>query len=121
MRFRSSAGRPDACKISARTYFWNIPPYHIRVHGREEPTNIFSLLRNMGYSTTIFYDNAGYPICLLDLDSRELEMIAEYVDAKPTLYGDLLISNNDLLARFYESDRKRFTEPAQGTGPIALG
>jgi FkbM family methyltransferase len=96
--------------------FLEYSPYHIRVHGREEPTNMFSFLRNIGYSATIIYDNAGYPICLLDLDSRELAMIAEYVDAKPGLHADLLISkDNNLLARFYESDRNRFTEPAQGT------
>lgn len=89
--------------------FVEYSPWHIRVHGREEPTTIFSFLRNMGYSATIIYDGTGYPICLLDLDSRDLAMIAQYVDAKPGLYADLLISkSSDLLARFYESDRKRF-------------
>lgn len=98
--------------------FVEYSPYHVRVHGREEPINMFSLLRNMGYSTTIIYDNAGYPICLLDLDSRELAMIVDYVDAKPGLYADLLVSKNkDLLARFYASDRKRFSP---GKGSTAL-
>jgi hypothetical protein len=41
-------------------------------------------------------------------------MIVEYVDIKPWIYADLLISKDkDLLARFYESDRKRFTLLAQ--------
>lgn len=89
--------------------FVEYSPYHIRVYGRDEPITMFSFLRNMGYSATIIYDNLGYPICLLDLDSRNLAMIAQYVDAKPGFYVDLLISkSSDLLARFYESDRKRF-------------
>ena len=99
--------------------FIELSPYHLRMYGKEEPAAVFSFLRDMGYSATIIYDNTGYPICLLDLDSRQLEMIVEYVDIKPRIYADLLISkNNDLLARFYESDRKRFFP---GKKSISLG
>jgi FkbM family methyltransferase len=94
--------------------FLEYAPHHIRMHLREEPANIFTFLRGMGYGATIIYDNTGYPICLLDLDSRILAMIAEYVDAKPAFHADLLVSkNSNLLARFYECDRKRFAESAQ--------
>jgi FkbM family methyltransferase len=97
--------------------FLEYSPYSLRVHGKAEPTSLFPFLRNMGYGATIIYDHIGYPICLLDLDSRQLIMIAEYVDAKPEFYANLLVSKDrDLLTRFYESDRKRFIE----SGPRSL-
>ena len=89
--------------------FIEYSPHHIRVHGHEDASTIFTFLRSMGYTTTIFYDNKGYPISLLNLESRELQMIAQYTDAKPGFYGDLLVSKDrKLLERFYALDCKRF-------------
>ncbi len=91
--------------------FVEYSPRHIRKYGREEPTSLFASMSKMEYCTTIVYDFAGYPICLVDLNSRELAMIAQYIDAKRGFYADLLISKDrELLTRFYEADRERFAQ-----------
>ena len=98
------------CLRDAGPHLWiEYSPYHIRTYGFEEPTNLFPLLREAGYRATIIYDNTGYPICLVELHASELAMIAGYVDIKPELYADLLVSKDrDLLVRFFEADRRRF-------------
>lgn len=96
-------------------------PDNIRQYGKEEPTSLFSFMSKMDYCATIVYDHIGYPICLAELNNRELTMIAHYIDIKqPNFYADLLISKDRaLLTRFYEADRERFAHgrPTYATLP----
>jgi FkbM family methyltransferase len=92
--------------------FVEYSPYHLQKYGKEKPTSLLSFARDMGYCTTVVYDNTGYPICVADLNSREFAMTIAYIHAKPSqylFYVDLLISKDRaLLKEFYETDIKRF-------------
>lgn len=89
--------------------FVEYSPHHIRKHGSEEPTRLFELASEAGYRATIVYDFIGYPICLIDLESRELPMIAAYIDARQDFCADFLFSKDrGLLERFYATDQKPF-------------
>ena len=115
-------GSAQCLKNKGPHLFFEYSPYHIRRHGGEEPTAIFKFLRELQYSPMIVYDGSGYPICLVDLDSRTPPTIVQYADLKPMFYFDLLVSkNSDLLGRFYQLDQKRFPDPRNGCGEQTRG
>ena len=84
--FKSFAARQNACKTSGRTYSWNIPRTIFACMGVKNQPKCFRFYAISGYSTTIVYGHDGHPICLLDLGSRELGMIADYVANRPEFY-----------------------------------
>jgi FkbM family methyltransferase len=105
-------GSARCLRDTAPHLFVEYSPYHLRKYGKEEPTSLLSFALDMGYCTTVVYDNTGYPMCVADLNSREFAMTVAYVHAKPSehlFYVDLLISKDRaLLSEFYETDIKRF-------------
>jgi hypothetical protein len=89
--------------------FFEYSPWHTRIYGKEEPLGIFPYLREIGYRVLVIYDNAGCPLCLLDIDSDTLPMIMNYLNIRRGAWADLLVSKDkNTLVRFYESDLKRY-------------
>jgi FkbM family methyltransferase len=90
--------------------FLEYSPYHLRTYGQDDPSLVVSLLRDVGYSSAIVYDNRGHPIGVFRLGQAELEMVLHYVDIRSGMYADLLVScDAEMLTRFYELEKQRFS------------
>jgi len=73
-------------------FFFELAPMFLRNAG-ENPLSIFEYFSNKGYRKALFYDHAGYPIIIIDVNDEKIHHLVQYADIKGT-YFDVLVFHN---------------------------